>query len=108
MSHEEHQQCIDACYACATACDHCAVACLTEPHVVKMVDCIRTDLDCAAICRLAAEAMAHGSDFMKQICALCADICERCAAICEKHDVDHCQECAEACRACAMECRKMA
>ena len=107
MTYEEYASCIDQCYRCAAACDHCASACLTEENPGLMVDCIRTDLDCAAICRLAAAAMARGSDFARQICQLCAEICEQCAGICAKHDHDHCQECARACRRCAAECRTM-
>lgn len=108
MSHKKFSPCIDACYTCAAACDHCATACLSEPDPSMMADCIRSDLDCADVCRLAAAAMARGSDSMKEICALCADLCDRCATECEKHDHDHCQECAKACRDCANECRKMA
>lgn len=108
MPHSQHQSCIDACNACAVACEHCAASCLGEPHVAKMVDCIRTDLDCAAACRLAVELMARGSAFAMQACRLCAEICERCAEICEKHaEHQHCRECAAACRKCAEECRRM-
>jgi hypothetical protein len=108
MSHHQYASCIDACYTCAAACDHCATACLSEADVGKMADCIRTDIDCAQICRLAAGAMARGSDFAKDICRLCAEVCQQCGDICQKHQHDHCQECAKACFACAEECRKMA
>lgn len=70
--------------------------------------CIKLDRDCAAICLLAVEAMAGGSEFAKQICTLCAEICNACAAECEKHShMEHCKKCAEACRKCAMECSSM-
>jgi hypothetical protein len=108
MAHHQHQSCIDACNACADACDHCSTACLKEPNVKDMAQCIRLDMDCAAICRLAASYMARGSDFAKQVCALCADICEACGKECAKHQHQHCQECAKACQQCADECRRMA
>lgn len=107
MAHEQFQSCIEACYACAQACDHCASSCLTEQDVKSMADCIRLDIDCAEICRLAAGYMARGSDMVTEICRLCADICDACADECEQHPMQHCQDCAKACRRCAGECRRM-
>src|SRR5690606_30568793 len=63
MAHHQYQSCIQACYTCAAACDHCATACLAEKDVKMMARCIELDMDCAAICRLAAAAMARGSRF---------------------------------------------
>ena len=108
MAHQQYASCIAACYRCAEVCDHCSTACLAEPDPAMMAACIRADIDCAAICRLAAAAMARGSDFAADICALCADICQACGDECIKHDANHCQECAKACYACAEECRRMA
>lgn len=103
----EFEKCLQACNRCADACDDCATACLREPEVAKMAECVRLDLDCAAICRLAAGFMARGSDRARDVCSLCAVICEACAVECAKHPAEHCQRCAEACRACAAECLKM-
>lgn len=72
-----------------------------------MARCIRLDIDCSAICRLAAGYMARDSTFARQICGICADICEACGAECARHSMAHCQECAEACSRCAEECRNM-
>ncbi len=109
MAHQAHQACIDACNACADACDHCATACLQEDDVKMMARCVALDIDCAAICRLAAGAMSRGSPFATQICRVCAEICEACGAECAKHTHHaHCQECAQACQRCAAECRRMA
>ena len=108
MAHRTNASCIEACNACADACDHCAAACLQEQDVRAMARCIALDMDCAAVCRLAAGSMARGSECMKQVCALCADVCQRCGEECAKHPMDHCRECAEACRRCAEECRRMA
>jgi hypothetical protein len=108
MAHEEYGSRIDACYACAATCDHCAAACLNESDPKPMAECIRLDVDCAEICRLAAGYMARGSSQSALICRTCAEICDACGAECERHDHDHCKECAEACRRCAEECRRMA
>lgn len=108
MGHEKYADCIEACHTCADACDHCSVACLDEDNVKDMARCIRFDMDCAAICRLAAGFMARDSENSKAICKICADICDACAAECEKHDHDHCKQCAKACRECASKCREMA
>ncbi|MFN7139742.1 MAG: four-helix bundle copper-binding protein [Limisphaerales bacterium] len=108
MSHEKYQDCIQACNDCADACDHCATACLSEDDVKMMARCIALDIDCAAICRLAAGAMSRGSELAAEFCRLCADVCRRCGEECRKHDFDHCQECADACERCAAECEKMA
>lgn len=108
MAHEKYQSCIDACYSCATMCDHCAAACLAENDVKMMARCIALDMDCAQICRMAASYMARGSEFVKDLCNLCAQVCQACGEECAKHKADHCQACAEACRRCADECRRMA
>ncbi len=107
---QRYHACIEACVECWTACEMCSDACLHEENVEKMVRCIRLDRDCAAICRLAAEAMVRGSEFAARICALCAEICDACGEECAKHadHHDHCRVCAEACRRCADECRRMA
>lgn len=108
MSHEDYASCIEACNACADACDHCATACLQEDDVKMMANCIAFDIDCAAVCRMAAGFMARGSTFAKSVCGTCAQICEACGDECARHQHPHCQECAQACRRCANECRRMA
>lgn len=108
MSHQQYQSCIAACSACAVECTHCESACLNEQDIKMLARCIKLDHDCAAICFLAMEAMASGSEFAKQICKLCEEICNACAVECEKHShMEHCKKCAEACRKCAVECSKM-
>ena len=108
MRHPYYQSCIDACHAAALACEHCAAACLHEPNAVAMSACIALDIDCAAICRLAASSMERNSGISALICETCAEVCERCREECERHGLDHCQECAEACRRCAEQCRIIA
>lgn len=108
MIDETTQRCMSACNRCADACDHCSVACLGEPDVAELARCIRMDMDCAAICRLTAGALARGSEWAEDIAPLCAEICAMCAEECEKHRHNHCKECAEACSDCAQICRDMA
>jgi hypothetical protein len=107
MSHD-HAETIRECHACAEACEHCAQACLAEPGVANMAQCIRLDLDCAALCRLAALLMTRDSRFAKELCRVCAVACDACAAECLRHDAEHCRACARACRRCAEACRRMA
>ena len=103
----DNQACMDACNTCADQCDNCAVSCLSETNVKEMTRCIALDMDCAAICRLAAGFIARDSEFTKHICECCAKICDACAEECAKHQNDHCRQCAEACRQCAIACRSM-
>ncbi|MFY7998215.1 MAG: four-helix bundle copper-binding protein [Candidatus Kapaibacteriota bacterium] len=105
---EKFQACITACSDCIVECKSCANECLNERDSKMMVRCIRLNQDCAAICAVAMESMASGSEFTKRICSLCADVCYACAIECERHiQMDHCTQCAEACRKCAIECIKM-
>ena len=107
MSHEKYAQCIDACNECTMACNHCVTSCLAEDDVKMMAKCIALDIDCAAICQLAAAAMARDSIHADAICRLCAEICQACGDECAKHKSQHCQDCAKACHDCAKVCRTM-
>ncbi len=106
---QSYQICIDACLECAATCDYCASACLKEQNVNEMTKCIQLDMECAAICRTAAQFMSLESEHANAICQLCADVCNACAEECNKHDeMDHCRICAEICFHCAEECASMA
>lgn len=107
MNQSQFQSCIQACYDCAQACDMCAAACLQETDPKMMARCIELDDECAAMCRLSAQAMSRASEHVYEICQLCAVICDACAEECSSHQAQHCQECAAACRRCADECRRM-
>lgn len=109
MSHEKFQSCIKACQECMVECEHCATACLSESNLQELTECIKLDRDCALICSVAAELMARGSRFAKEMCLLCAKVCQACGDECAKHKhMEHCKRCAEACYRCAEECKKMA
>lgn len=108
MSHEHFLDCIKACQTCALECAHCVTACLHEKECNELAQCIELDLDCSALCTLAVEMMARGSQFAKDMCALCAKVCRACGDECSKHKhMEHCKRCAEACYRCAEECEKM-
>ena len=109
LRNQKYQTCIDACNDCFESCEFCATSCLREQEVKMLSRCIQLDRDCANICAMASGFMSRDSEYVKQICILCADICDACAEECEKHrQMDHCQKCAQACRRCAEECKSMA
>lgn len=99
------KDCIAACNDCATACGHCFAH---MSGTASSNACPACCIECAAMCRLSADAIARHSPFAKQLCQLCADICDWCAKECGAHDMAHCKACAESCRRCADACRKMA
>ncbi len=97
---------LDALTACSNACNYCTTACLEEDDVKMMAQCIRLDIDCAAICSLTASFIARGSAHGIHLLRECAEICNLCAAECEKHKhMQHCADCASACRACEQACK---
>jgi hypothetical protein len=108
MRYHEYQECIEACLNCVYFCNHCASSCLEEEDSDKLARCIQLDLECAAVCKAAADLMALGSDHANQLCQICADICAACAEECDKYTYSHCRECAKICRVCAEECSSMA
>lgn len=89
---------------CIQACLHCSDACLGEENVSGMVNCIRTDRECAIICQAVLNLLALDSSRAKDLVKVCAEMCGDCAAECEKHQHDHCRACAEACRKCEEAC----
>lgn len=108
MALPKYQNCIDACADSIVACKNCANEDLKEHDVEALARCIKLNHDGAAVCILAMQAMSSDSEFVKQICKLCAEICTSCADECDKHEhIEHCKICAEACRKCALECIKL-
>ncbi|GGG18384.1 four-helix bundle copper-binding protein [Pontibacter sp. FD36] len=92
---------------CAAACNYCAVSCLQEDDVKMMERCIRLDLDCAAICKMALDYVSRDSTMKRDVLDLCARVCRECGAECEKHShMEHCRMCAEACRRCEQACQQ--
>ncbi|HET8839564.1 MAG TPA: four-helix bundle copper-binding protein [Flavobacteriaceae bacterium] len=101
----KNQNLIKTLYDCVAHCNYCADACLDEPDVKKMVECIRLDRKCAAVCAATALAFCANSEQSQNLLQTCAEICEECAQECSKHEAQHCQDCAEACRKCATACK---
>ena len=103
----KYQSCIDACNSCAAACNACMAACLKEDDVKMMQRCIALDVDCAAMCGLAADAMARDSEMAHHFCRICSEVCLACANECGQHSHVHCKHCADECKKCAKACLEM-
>lgn len=107
VSNASLQQCIEQCTECHQTCldmamNHCLA--LGGKHVEP--DHFRLMINCADICRTAADFMLTNSALHGKVCAVCADLCEACAHSCrEVGDMD---ECVQACQRCAESCRQMA
>jgi hypothetical protein len=103
------QQAVTEAMTCHRICEETITHCLHTGGRHADGDHIRLLLDCADICRTAADFMTRGSRFASAISTLCADICEACAADCATfHDDSTMDACVEACRRCAQTCRQMA
>jgi hypothetical protein len=99
---------------CMRALAHCHTTCLS----IAMTHCLeiggaygrpqhlRLMLDCAAICALTGDLLAHKSQFHNRMCALCAEVCETCAAGCEQ--LGQMDECVTSCRRAAELCTEAA
>lgn len=92
---------------CASACHHCSTECLNERDVTLVAGCIKSDLDCAAICEVTAAFISRNSLHSKHLLHECVEICLECAEQCAKHEhMEHCRKCAEVCKKCADACKK--
>ncbi len=106
-------ECIEACFACTQICTACADACLGEEDVQDLVYCIRTDLDCAAICNVTGEVLVRQTEpdwtLLRAQLQACETACRVCAQECEKHaeHMAHCNVCAESCRRCESACQEL-
>ncbi len=99
MSKPEFESCITACTDCLPACNQCNKACIENPRVKEMLRCIMLNRDCGLFCNTTALLLQHGSEFLPQVCTLCADACEECARESARFDLPECQRAAEVCRA---------
>ncbi len=105
--------CIEACFECAQTCTACADACLSEPMVIDLAKCVRTNLDCADICdttgRVLSRHTGYDANLTRTMLEACAAACKSCGDECERHaDMhEHCRVCAEACRRCEQACREL-
>lgn len=107
LKNQQYQTCIDAGNNCAEGCEACCTECMSNTEMAGMMGrCMMMCRDCADMCRM---MMARGSEYVKQMCNMCADMCEACAMECEEMGgkMEICKQCAEICRMCAQECRNM-
>jgi hypothetical protein len=67
-------------------------------------------LDCADICRTAADYMLRGSSRHVGVCEVCAQVCDECASDCARisPDDEEMRRCGEICRKCNEVCRQTA
>ncbi len=68
---------------------------------------VRSLLDCADVCQVAATFMMRGSHRHIEMCAVAARICRDCAEQCDGTNVEQLRKCVEACRACEANCREL-
>jgi hypothetical protein len=94
---------------CAVICNQCADACLGEADIDGLRRCIRTDMDCAAICATTAAVLSRQTEpdwaIVRAQLQACVTACRACADECAKHadHHEHCRLCAETCASCADE-----
>ena len=106
-SNENMQQCIEQCLNCYRICRETAMNhCLEQGGAHVEPSHFRLMINCADICRTAADFMLSNSVLHGKVCAACADVCDACAVSCgEVGDMD---DCVQACQRCAESCRQMA
>lgn len=101
------QTCIDECLHCYQTCRRDAMNhCLETGGEHVEPTHFRLMINCAEICRTAADFMLSGSDMHARICAACAEVCDACAKSCRQ--VGDMDACVQACQRCAESCRQMA
>jgi hypothetical protein len=103
----EMQKCIDDCLHCYKTCLQTAMNhCLETGGNHLEAQHFRLLMNCAEICRTAADMMLGNSPVHTYVCAACAYVCDACAASCER--VGDMEDCAAACLICAQSCHAMA
>lgn len=102
MMSERYKECITACLECVKACHLCVAGDLKEDH--DMTQCIRLNIECAAICSATAKLMCMESEQAVALAKLCAELCKKCERECSGHTTQHCIDCAKACHTCASIC----
>lgn len=107
MRNDVVYRCIDACKDCHSVCVETIIHCQNmggkhaeTPHIWLMRDC--TD-----IYKESEGFILRGSEFMNQVCSICADICGRCVESCEAFDDQAMKTCTQSCPDCSSSCREM-
>lgn len=108
MNYSSKKLLMNALNDCVTACNYCTSACLGEPDISMLANCIRLNMDCAAICTTTAGFVGKDSAHARPLLPECMELCLKCAEECEKHGyMEHCKLCAAACRECVAICGEM-
>ena len=99
---------IDACNACAESCNTCA-AMSQHMRSDDSVDlCFHTAVDCAFVCRIAADSMSCKAPSWSHACQFAVRMSRLTARECRKHLAPHFQNTADACDTCATQCERLA
>ena len=98
---------IDACNFCAQSCDTLAAMSLHMP-ADSIALCFQTAVDCAFVCRAAADSMSCQAPSWSKACQFAVRMCRLTARECRKHSAIHFQNTAAACETCATECERLA
>ncbi len=109
MNQLKNKSAIDALNNCIIACNQCSTSSLEEEDVKMLIKCIKTAIDCAAICTLTASLLSRNSEHGKHLLIECIEVCNACLEECGKHvsHHNHCKKCAEACVICVDACRSI-
>lgn len=101
------QQCIDACLSCQRACIMTLTALrdMGGAHIDPLR--VRSLLDCADACQVAATFLMRGSHRQIEVCAVAARICRDAADQCDGTNVEQLRKCVDACRTCEASCREL-
>lgn len=107
-------RCVDSCSQCVEICTACADACLAEDGVNHLLNCIRLNLDCAAVCQATVSVVTRSNKAgnrqpLEALLTTCIAFCRACARECSRHAQAHahCKVCADACEECATLCTDM-
>lgn len=101
----EADSCLQACLHCHEICRKTAFDMSPAAAQEMNADDIRMLFECAELCQLSANWQLSGSQYSRQICAVCAQVCRECERRCTgKIDME---ECEYVCRRCAESCEAM-
>src|SRR5262245_57165226 len=74
---------------CAETCAMCADACIAEDKTKMLMRCIRTTMDCAAICMATTAVLSRANEpdwrMVRAQLQSCLTACAACAEECERH-----------------------
>ena len=103
------RRCIDECLTCSAACTEALAHCVASGGPYTQGSHVSDLMDCALLCRTAADLLLRASGLHRDACAVAADACDFCAeSVARLPGDDVLRRCAEATRRCGAACRHMA